>query len=190
VARPSYRVFADIYRAAGFPPPRIAMRAPDPRTPDRDPRTPPNNVNGGTYILPVRVFEKVAHVWPKWADWLIERWGLLEGAERNIDQVSFCLALEELGVDVTELPKYFDYGVNIVNLPVRAGDSMELIGAVHYHNNLSSLGMIVPGPKCHPSIRRKIEEINELVARNARKCPAFARAAAQADPVSGRTGRG
>lgn len=173
VARPPFRVFERLYSAAGFGSLRPVVRPLDVKEDVPDPRTPLNNVNGGTYIVPQAVFAKLAEIWPKWANWLLERTELLETWVRNLDQVSLCLALEELNIDVTELPKYFDYGVNVSKVPFCGQDPMDMVGAIHYHNSLTRRGMIARGPKCNPVIATRIDAVNALLARRASECNLF-----------------
>ena len=170
VARPNYDTFCNIYDLYELSKPVFCYRAKGGKN-ELDPRTPPNNVNGGTYIIPVVKFAPIAKEWIKATEWLERRLELLGPWKRNLDQVSFCMALDKLQDNVVELPKYFDLGMNVKNYPADNKDVFA-IGALHYHDSLSKHG-IVCGNECLVEIKEHVVVVNNLVKLLIKKYPAF-----------------
>lgn len=170
VARPNYSTFCNIYKLYGLDEPVFCYRAKGGKD-ELDPRTPPNNVNGGTYIIPVINFKPIAKEWIKATEWLEKKLELLGPWKRNLDQVSFCMALDTLQYNVVDLPKYFDLGMNVKNYPAENKDVF-CIGALHYHDSLNKYG-IVSGDKCLVEIKEHIAEVNDLVELLKAKYPTF-----------------
>src|SRR5581483_10911075 len=74
-----------------------------------------NNFNGGLYVLPQAAFLALRTVWPRWNSWVLQRSDRLGRWAQHADQISFGLAIEELGLDVSRLrpemnfPSHLDY---------------------------------------------------------------------------------
>ena len=120
-ARPPESVLAGVFSAAGLGEPNWAEvslpKGDDSRRSDW------NNFNGGLYILDGRFVGKLAPAWRAWATWCLDRRdsfaqrvrrpvGYSPRAAEGIvpsDQVSFALALRELGVVGTHLPIEWNY---------------------------------------------------------------------------------
>jgi hypothetical protein len=63
-----------------------------------------NNISGGIVVAPATRTTELAEKWKKWATWLVQNRGLLEGWAVHVDQVAFALTMEELAEDVEFLP--------------------------------------------------------------------------------------
>jgi hypothetical protein len=63
-----------------------------------------NNISAGFVVAPARKARRLAKVWIKWARWLALNKSLMGQYAVHVDQISFALAMEELGVDVEHLP--------------------------------------------------------------------------------------
>ncbi len=63
-----------------------------------------NNISGGIVGLPSGKAALFASRWKNWAEWLVKNRTLLSRWEIHVDQVSFALAAEDIGVDVEFLP--------------------------------------------------------------------------------------
>ncbi len=63
-----------------------------------------NNVCGSIIFAPTGRSKKFAEKWLNWAKWLIDNREILERWRVHVDQMSFALALEEIGEDVDFLP--------------------------------------------------------------------------------------
>ena len=59
-----------------------------------------NNISAGVVGLPSRCRKRFAHLWIKWARFLVENREILQESSGHIDQISFALACEEMGEDV------------------------------------------------------------------------------------------
>ena len=135
-ARPSESVLTALFRAAGLGEPDwIEVSIPkgeDYRRSDR------NNFNGGLYILDGQLATKLDPLWRKWATWCLDRRdsfgvsdsdGQLSRVDTSMafprvepralacDQVSFALALRELGISGAQLPIEWNYPTYSPTLP-------------------------------------------------------------------------
>lgn len=106
---PPVGVLRKIFSAAGLP--QITLQ----RTGHYDHKnmfvefeTFPANYNGGVYIVDRGVIEPLGEAWARWAHWLLTNIELLERWIIQVDQVSFCLAANELALNVGNL----DYSWN------------------------------------------------------------------------------
>lgn len=63
-----------------------------------------NNISGGLIFAPTGRVKKFAETWLHWAQWLIDNREIMERWRVHVDQISFALALEEIGEDVDFLP--------------------------------------------------------------------------------------
>jgi 2-polyprenyl-3-methyl-5-hydroxy-6-metoxy-1,4-benzoquinol methylase len=132
-ANPPEAILAAIFREAGLGEPCWAEvsfpQGPGARYTDR------NNCNGGLYILAGALIPELAVAWRKWADWCLDRRHLFGGFAMHVDQVSFALALRELGRCVDPLPIEWNY-------PLVPGASFPDVvpQIIHFHRQI--------GPHC------------------------------------------
>ena len=140
-ARPPETVLAGVFRAAGLGEPNWV----DVSIPKGDDyrRSDWNNFNGGLYILEGRFASKLNRAWRTWATWCLDHRDSFAQFARNpvarpsgnaadgsmafpriegrplvpVDQVSFALALRELGVVAGQLPIEWNYPTYSSSLP-------------------------------------------------------------------------
>ena len=63
-----------------------------------------NNISGGLIFAPNGRVKEFAKIWLRWAQWLVSNFEIMERWRVHVDQMSFALALEEMGEDVDFLP--------------------------------------------------------------------------------------
>lgn len=83
-----------------------------------------NNINAGFIAIPAARAKAFAQIWRKWAAWLVAHRDLLGRWPVYVDQVSFALAMEELGERVEFLPPQ-------VNAILHALPAAETVDAFH-----------------------------------------------------------
>ena len=106
-ARPAEKALARIFQAAALGEPNwVEVSIPKD---DGHRNSDWNNFNGGLYILDGRFVATLSPVWCAWASWCLDRLDLFGEFARHVDQVSFALALRELGVSGRQLPIEWNY---------------------------------------------------------------------------------
>ena len=99
VANPPLALWRVLFAAAGF------KRAPRPAMTSLDgEQTYANNCNGGLCILPQDLLRALLQRWPHWVDWTLGQGAILGRYRIHCFQISFALAMEEMGVEVDLLP--------------------------------------------------------------------------------------
>ena len=119
-----------------------------------------NNLNGGLYIVPQPLFERLGAVWPEWNRRVLDRVDLLGEYHVHVDQVSLALALTAMGEEVDYLPPELNYPVHI---PFRVGTLKEPPLVLHYHTRLSARGRLLPIGE--PKADRSVQLVNMAIAR-------------------------
>ncbi len=71
------------------------------------------NCNGGLLVIERDHLGPIGRAWAKWAHWLIDRIELLGPSAVHVDQVSFCLAVNELGLDVGRLDDAWNFPLGV-----------------------------------------------------------------------------
>lgn len=169
VARPPFYVFERVYAELNRELRQVVIRGIPYDSPVQDGRTPYNNMNGGTYIIPGKRISELYNIWSFHVDWLIDNDELMGEWTRNIDQVALCLAMDQCHEEIELLPKSFDLGLGALNIGnIKGGDAPE-IGAIHYHARMTDEGQLWPKPGCHPALVEKVAEINGLITQNSEK---------------------
>ncbi len=121
-----------------------------------DVETLPTYCNGGLIIVPQPIFQNLREIWPKWDRWLLDRPELVEPFVFFIDQISFTLSCEELGLSINYLPVE-------LNLPPSA-DLLDRIQkeihpiVLHCHGQE---GFLLPVNIA--SVDRQIQKLNDLI---------------------------
>jgi hypothetical protein len=135
VANPPLAMWKMLFNAAGFSaPPRPALTSLD------GIETYANNCNGGLAILPRAVFAALPAAWPRWVEWVLRQRNILGRFRTHVFQISFALAMEEMGVAVDLLPLALNFPTN---LPVPGLAAHDVDPAViHYHGNLDAAGRL------------------------------------------------
>jgi hypothetical protein len=96
------------------------------------------NFNGGVYIIAVSVLKEVGERWSYWANRLLNRRHLLGRWQRNIDQVSFCMATNELGLSFEMLDDRWNYPLHLPT-PEKPTDPFIL----HHHGLLDETMLLL-----------------------------------------------
>jgi hypothetical protein len=164
VSRPPFRVFEHLFEVNRLGAPRFCLRVPDKAVEGSDARTVPGNVNGGTYIVPAALIGSIEQAWRKWIDWLLGNLDMISEWHRNVDQIAFALAMEELDLDVAELPKYFDMGVNVRSVQLTP-DGKPIVGAIHYHDSMERNGKIRFGQEADSRLQDLGRQVNLVIER-------------------------
>lgn len=71
------------------------------------------NFNGGLYVLRRDMLKPLGVAWTSWANWLIARPGLLGDWQRFLDQVSFCLAVHDLAIELGTLEQKWNFPLHL-----------------------------------------------------------------------------
>lgn len=146
-----------IFKMAGFGEPAIDVVT----TSDKKP-TVANYCNGGLIVLPKSLYARIGSLWKKWDRWLLDRPDLLGNWTYYTDQVSFTLALRELGEQVDPLPNIYNFPVHHELAPSDLPTQEPKV--LHYHDALDPMGYIRKVGA--PVVDEAIEAINTLIAEN------------------------
>jgi hypothetical protein len=116
------------------------------------------NFNGGMYVLPANILERLTERWRYWAYWLIDRIVLLEKWGKHADQVGFCLAISEMKVPLRILDNRWNYPVH---LPQPGMQTVPWV--LHHHAQLDESGLLLP--VANPIAQCQVHSINTAICR-------------------------
>ena len=118
-----------------------------------------NNVNGGLYVIPGKFIDQLSPAWEKWALWLLDNMAILvaAGKQNHVDQITFSLATHECSLPVNNISKKYNYPLH---LPVMKSGYPTVL---HYHRNLSKLGMVEVDAECDDEFKRAVQDANKLL---------------------------
>lgn len=102
------------------------------------------NFNGGLYIIDAACLRPIGEAWSRWARWLIERIHLLERWNVHVDQVAFCLAVNEVGPDVELLTDRWNFPLH---LPCVDREVVPYV--LHHHAAFDADAYLRPGALAH-----------------------------------------
>ncbi|MEV4118517.1 hypothetical protein [Micromonospora sp. NPDC049645] len=154
---PDHTHWARIFAAAGFGPPETAPGTHIPQLTYR------YNLNGGVYVLTRPAFEALGEAWPRWNRWLGDRPEVLDGWAFYRDQVSFGLAVHELGLPVESLSSRF-------NFPTQHPNVEAVVPSVlHYHRRFDADGLLLAHGA--PEVDARIAEVNAALTRHRHTAP-------------------
>jgi hypothetical protein len=123
-------------------------------------RTYANNCNGGLYVLRTDLLDELTPSWEKWALWVLEQRSLLGDQVSHADQISFGLAMWELGETVFPLPAIANYPTH---LPVdRYDPATDPPAVLHYHDRVGGDGLLLPLGV--PHVDDRIRLVNETLS--------------------------
>jgi SAM-dependent methyltransferase len=123
----------------------------------------PGNFNGGLYVVDAVRIPALGARWAYWARWLLDRLPLLGQWRVHVDQVSFCLALAESGLETDVLSDAWNFPVH---LPTPPGGEDEPI-VLHHHGRLDAHMRLLP--VAEPRARPAIERVNRAIERFQRR---------------------
>jgi len=118
-----------------------------------------NNFNGGLYIVPQPVLQRLRTAWPKWNRQLLERAELLGPYRFHTDQISLAVALADLGEIGDPLPLEMNLPTHLP-LPEHAR-LREAPRVLHYHTRLDLAGRLLAMNV--PLVDQAIERINATI---------------------------
>lgn len=107
------------------------------------------NFNGGVYVIDRKIMDQIGRTWAYWARWLIARIDLLDRWTLHVDQVSFCMAVSELGVAAGQLDESWNFPLH---LNVDSGGIEPFI--LHHHAMFDDQHLLR-----HPSLSRASQAI-------------------------------
>lgn len=137
IANPPLPIWQTLFKAAGFSnPPRAALTSLD------GVETYANNCNGGLYILPQAVFGALRTPWPRWVEWVLGQRAILGRFRTHVSQISFALAMEEMGIEVDLLPLALNFPTNFAPTLLVGKDVAPAV--IHYHAHLDRTGNLAP----------------------------------------------
>jgi FkbM family methyltransferase len=152
-ANPPFELLAPLFQEAGFSAARTSTvsigGAP----------TFHNNCNGGLYLLSGVWLRRLQEPWPRWLRWVESRAGQLGHYGIHIFQVSFALALEEIGATVDHLPLAYNVPTHssaITQYPIE-----DEIRALHFHRAFGTSGELIPTG--HARIDEAIAKANAVI---------------------------
>lgn len=116
------------------------------------------NFNGGLYVIPTSFIGLLYPAWTRWARWCLERPEAFGDWERNIDQLSFALAIAELSLPVQKLPRKYNAPTHLGAHP--APESPLLL---HYHRHVDSQLLLLPTGEA--TIDRAIDMANAAIVQ-------------------------
>ena len=136
---PPFKIWENIFKAANIHGPFAKIR---PTYSFK--KTYANNCNGGLYVIPKRVFGPLKESWPRWCQWMLDNHHLLEKFKIHADQVSFGLAMAELGLLVDQLPLEINFGTGRKYKPFILNRRFNVKPKViHFHNAVDDSGLLL-----------------------------------------------
>jgi hypothetical protein len=122
----------------------------------------PSYCNGGIYIIPQPVFQRLREAWPRWDRWLLDRRDLIRPSSAYTDQIAFAMSCEELGMRIDHLPLKLNFdGVSRLQGLLRVTGQAEIQPLVLHYHQLDAKGLLrLTGI---PSVNRQIRKINDLI---------------------------
>lgn len=111
---PPLEILRRVFSVAGMPSPAIWTNAFIGAQEEREEfETHLGNCNGGLLVIDREHLAPIGRAWAQWARWLIDRVDLLDRWAVHVDQVSFCLAVNQLGVDVGRLDDAWNFPLGV-----------------------------------------------------------------------------
>jgi hypothetical protein len=111
---PPVEILQKVFAVAGLPAPATWTNAfVDPEDARHEFTTLRGNCNGGLLVVDRRQLAPIGRAWAQWARWVIDRIDLLDRWTVHVDQVSFCLAVNQLGIDVGRLDDDWNFPLGV-----------------------------------------------------------------------------
>lgn len=128
-------------------------------------KTLPSYCNGGLYIIPRMILHDLRKTWCKWDRWLLDNFDGVRPVAAYIDQISFALSCEELGLRINYLPIELNFpAVGDIRFQSYGwgGNAIHPL-VLHYHRT-DDQGLLLPSRIA--SVNREIERINFLIKQD------------------------
>lgn len=91
------------------------------------------NCNGGVYVVPKTYFSQLSEKWIYWADWCKKNSDVFKNYSKNIDQMSFAMALNSEKLPFRELERRYNFPTHL-----KLTNSFDCNpAALHYHRAVS-----------------------------------------------------
>ena len=142
---------------------RAGLEAPQTHSvPDFEPEghTLPTNCNGGLYLLPRPLLQRIAPAWRRWSTFCLEQGDVLLDKVLHSDQLGFALATLELEAPFQALTYQANYPLH---QPWPDGQAAEPIRALHYHHLLGP-DLRLRSEETEPAVRAAVTTANQLLA--------------------------
>ena len=123
-----------------------------------------NNCNGGVWIVRTALFDALLPCWKRWLAWVAQQEDVLDRYIVHQTQISFSLAVWELGEEIVPLPKAANFPLHVE--PERYDPHNDVPLVLHYHDRIDPDGSIWDVGV--PLIDRRIAAANERIARTPR----------------------
>lgn len=132
-----------------------------------------NNISAGLVTSPTKRAGNLAHLWRKWASWLVENRSLLQSWAVHVDQMGLSLALEEMEEKVSFLPPqantilhFLDAVESVYAFHLTTGHIPQFPERFNPDKTLSSQGIrpeVVPAIEMlNGCIRKAVDVVNDL----------------------------
>jgi 2-polyprenyl-3-methyl-5-hydroxy-6-metoxy-1,4-benzoquinol methylase len=115
------------------------------------------NFNGGLYVIPGAVVERLADLWAKWARFCLARSEILGKYAVHSDQIGFGMALLDGKIAFDTLP--LDTNFPLHQRRFLAGLEQRRLKAIHYHRVIDDHGLLATVGV--PWVDRQVRELNE-----------------------------
>jgi hypothetical protein len=162
LANPPLETLDEIMTAAGFPTRPMLCKVDA-----NQEETYNGNCNGGMYSIPRLHADRLFADWRRWALWLLDNMEPLQraGKASHVDQVSFCLAIHELGLEFERAPSNVNYYVHFAG-DHNYFDPSQPISLIHYHNeSINVVGAIEPRGAVTAREIAAVGRANDQIAR-------------------------
>jgi hypothetical protein len=114
------------------------------------------NFNGGFYVIPNRDFLQLSQRWGVWARYLLEHFGLIVNWDKHVDQIAFCLAVNELKLPMRILNNIWNFPTHISLPPVKAEPWI-----FHHHADFDEALLLKP--MTDPKVQIAVERVNTVI---------------------------
>jgi hypothetical protein len=160
---PSIRILRKVFGAAGLPVPTACKsNCADLESTPVEFETLPGNYNGGLLAIDRDQLQDIGHAWADWARWLMLRVDLLERWSYNLDQIAFCLAVNDLRMTLGLLDDAWNFPLHIESLP-----SAREPFILHHHARFDDRRFLKAAA---PSAADAIRRVNGAIESFQRRC--------------------
>ena len=156
---PPCEVLCDLFHHARLPVPndQLAATVMDPAGVLHEFQTFPANYNGGFYVIDRAVLAELGLRWAHWARWLLDAALIPARYAVHVDQISFCMAVHELGLDTMTLDAAWNLPSHVQTVPSEMPPFV-----VHHHGQLDEALRLLPlRPPRHEAL---IADANAVVS--------------------------
>lgn len=115
------------------------------------------NFNGGFYCIPRTALVQLSKRWGVWVRWLLSRTELMERWAQHVDQIGFCLALNDLRLPAQVLTNRWNYPTHL-DLPPLKDEPWVL----HHHAALDPASQLAA--HADPSVHLAVRRVNHAIA--------------------------